>query len=403
MTARAYALRTAAVAGLLGVFGWSLFTGFVRRDRSLPVQTRPLRRGDLVASLAYRGRLVCRDEVSLSSRIVGRVARLLVREGERVRKGQPLALFDSSREEALLEAARSNLAEAQSALENARTQFRRAQELYAEQLVAESQYLDARAAFRAAEARVSSLEASLESQRRELANYVVRSPLEGSVTSLNIKEGTVAVVGAVNNPATVMMTIGDRGHLEVEVEMAEADLSRARLGTPAEVRVEAYGARPLSGRLREFGAKAEVRNLGRDNEETFVKAYVALDTVPEELLPGLSTKVRLIVSEAHGVFSVPLQAVLRRDPARERAAGAGGSPAGPPDRRAEARDGVYVIDAGHRLRFVAVRVGDADEESIAVEAPELRAGERVVVGPFRILKTLEAGLLVRDEGEGAQP
>ncbi|HKV08330.1 MAG TPA: efflux RND transporter periplasmic adaptor subunit, partial [Thermoanaerobaculia bacterium] len=312
-------LRLLAGAVLAILLGLPVVLGLFRSERPVDVQAATLSRGTLTATLSHRGRLVSRDEVAVSSNVVGKVERVLVREGQRVRRGQPLVLLDSRRVEAQVDSARSGLAEMQASLANARAQLDRAEVLYRDQLISQVDYENRRTDYLLAKARVESALASVASQQKDLDIHTIRAPLDGVVTGLQAKEGSVVVVGSMNNPATVMLTIANLGKLEVELQMDEVDFGRTRLGMPASVELPAFTGLRLAGRIHDYDVKALTRNPGWDDEETFVNVYVSLDEAPAYLKPGLTARVDLVLASAPDSLSVPIEAVLERD-AREEAA-----------------------------------------------------------------------------------
>lgn len=408
--------RLLAVVALAVVTGVPLLMGLLGSESATAVDAYQVRRETVAATLTYRGRLVSRDEVSVSSNLVGRVERVLVAEGDRVSRGQPLVILDTGRAEAQVENARSTLREASASLENARARFERARTLFESGLVSEVDFLDRKTEVLLAKARVEALKASLESQQEDLAFHTIHAPIDGIITSLQVKPGSTVVVGSMNNPATVMLTLADLADLEVELEMDEVDFGRTRLGMPASVELPAFADLHLEGRIHDYNVKAVTRNPGWDNEETFVNVYIALDEVPEILKPGLTAEATLVLEESPDTLCVPIQAVVERDPALETAAGRGSAGSGDGGLVREARGseppaaapppvtpaapgpvrGVYVIDdASQRLRFVPVEVGVADSERIEVTAGALAEGQRVVAGPFRLLDELRSGMKVR--------
>lgn len=401
-------LRLLGGAVLAILLGLPVALGLFRSERPLDVEAVTLARGPLTATLSHRGRLVSRDEVAVSSNVVGKVERVLVVEGQKVRRGQPLAILDARRVAAQVDSARSGLAEMQASLANARAQFDRAEALYRDQLISQAEYENRRTDWLLAKARVESAMAGVASQQKDLDVHTIRAPIDGVVTGLQAKEGSVVVVGSMNNPATVMLTIANLGKLEVELQMNEVDFGRTRLGMPASVRLPAFEGLRLQGRIHDYNVKALTRNQGWDDEETFVNVYVSLEDVPAFLKPGLTARVDLVLASAPDALSVPIEAVVERDPHQEaalskqrrqegeEASGAeaeadAGAVAAPEDHK----EGVYVIDPSGRLRFVPVQVTVAGSEKVAIESPALRAGDRVVVGPFSILKTLHSGLPVK--------
>lgn len=397
--------RLLALGVLAIVLGLPVALGLFRSERPLDVEAQTLRRGALAATLSYRGRLVSRDEVAVSSNVVGKVERVLVAEGQKVRRGQPLVVLDSRQAAAQVDNVRSGLEEMNASLANAQAQLDRAAALFRDQLISQVEYENRRTDYLLAKARVESAAAAVTSRERDLDVHTIRAPIDGVVTGLQVKAGSVVVVGSMNNPATVMLTIANLGKLEVEIQMDEVDFGRTRLNMPATVQLPAFEGVRLGGRIHDYNVKAVTRSPSWDDEETFVNVYVALSEVPAFLKPGLTARVDVVLASAPDALSVPIQAVLRRaprqetalyglrgkEPAAEEAAADGGVDAAPD----ELREGVYAIDPAGRLRFVPVVVTVAGSETVAVESPGLQEGKRVVVGPFRVLKTLHSGLSVR--------
>jgi HlyD family secretion protein len=370
-------------------------TGQVLAVEAVAVQTRSIEE-----TLSCRGRLISRDEVPISSNIMGRVERVLVKEGESVEVGQPLVVLDSREQKAVVDTARSTLTELQAELEYARSQHQRADLMFQQNLIPRLELLSRKRELDVAAARLQSQAAVLESQQRRLDDYTIYAPIRGVITSQDIREGATAVLGSVAYPGTVLMRIANLQKIEVEVEMAEADFGRVAHGQLAKIEVPALNNLELTARIHDFNVKARTRNPGQADEETFINVYLKPEQAIPQLRPEMTARVKLVLAQVSHTLAVPVQAVVKRSP-REESIPTGRSDASQamaattsPDRETGTLvDGMYVV-AGGRVRFVPVRTGIANADLIEISSPAIHDGDLVVAGPFRLLKDLHTGIQV---------
>ena len=82
------------------------------------------------------------------------------------------------------------------------------------------------------------------------------APIDGIITSLQVEEGETALVGTMNNPGTILMTIADLSVMEVEVEVDETDVVGVKIGQQSEVKIDAYPEDIITGTVTEVGSSA---------------------------------------------------------------------------------------------------------------------------------------------------
>jgi HlyD family secretion protein len=407
---RAIWLILAVVLAVLAV-AWA-----TRRPSGLEIDAAEARvAAELRAIATASGEIVATRYADLGSSVMGRVVALPVAEGDRVRAGQLLARIDPVQAEAQAAAARAQAAaleaEARATIEQlaagrasvtaAEARAReatlaadRAQELKRLDLLPQSE-IDARVAaadtaaaeLRAAQADVVRLEqagaaagqraaqarAQLTGARDSLAKTEIVSPMAGTVTRLNVREGEMVVVGIQNQPGTTLMTVSDLAALNVEVRVAEADVLRVAVDQPARLTLEAVPNRVFEARVTEVGASA-LPQTGTAAAREFRVVLRVLDPDPG-LRPGLTGDVEIVTAERRNVVAVPLQAVVVRD----RADGV------------EQR-GVFVLE-GEVARFTPVTTGIIG--GLAIEVNGIEAGTPVIMGPFQALRELQDGARVR--------
>lgn len=413
------------VLGTVVVVVIALVVGSIlRRDTSVRVDIETVERRDLTAVVRASGTIEPKRKVDVSANAMGTVTRLAVEEGQRVERGDLLLEIDPTEYRSAVEALQASVLSrqadlrlAEASLEKAQQDHERTAELYREGLASEEQLTAARTQLRVEEARVEAARhaleqtrANLQKARHDLTKVTISAPMTGLITRLNVEEGENAIMGTLNNPGTVLLTIADMGTLEAVVEVDETEVVQTELGQPATVEIDAFPHREFPGTVTEIG-NSPIRSGGTQQAVDF-EVKVTLDQAPRTIRPGLTAKARITVAEREQAVAVPLGAVTARDwPLRERdiAPLSGGdadareealadlgftdAPPGPQAEREET-EGVFVVREGF-AKFVPVELGIAGADHFEVVSG-LEAGERIVSGPFRVLRELQDGAKVRE-------
>jgi HlyD family secretion protein len=393
-----------AVVGV-GVVIWARRGG----TAEIEVRTATVEEKDLVAHVLANGKLQPRNKVDISANIAGQIVNLAVREGDRVEEGDFLLQIDKAQYEATAESSEANLQSllhdrdaARANLEQARYEFEKAQRSYEDRLIPETEFQRARSALeageaghRAAQGRVDQARASLEGARDSLRKTTIRAPLSGIVTALPVHEGEVAVIGTMNNPGTVLMTISDLSAMEADLAVDETDIPRLAVGQKAELTVDAYPDETFEGLVREVGS-SPIRPGTEAAERTGTVSTEAIDfevrvSVVEPVAgmrPGFSVSAEIEVGRAAAVPAVPIQSLVTRETSSS----------------SSIEEGVYVVQDG-RVRFAPLTIGLSGAQEVEV-IEGVSAGEEIVIGPFRALRELADGAAVRiladEEGEPAE-
>ncbi len=313
-------------------------------------------------------------------------------------------------------------------------EFDRAQEMLEEGLISREQFEQSESAFRvgvaqidAAAARIAQVNAesarlrtqrdgltfrmgqqraALTRARDELSKTTITSPLAGVITYLPVNEGEIAIVGIQNQPGTTLMTIADLSVITAEVRVDETDIVNIKLGQRTEVRVDALGDRVLTGTVSEIGNTALTEGGGgvvsttpTTDEAKDFKVVITLDDPTPELRPGLSCTARIETAKATDVLTIPIQALTIRELEEADVPVFVVNPVIIPSRpgvpvKAEV-EGVFVINEGLAL-FRPVQTGIIGTTDIEV-LNGLAEGDEIVIGSYRVLRTLEEDERVRVE------
>lgn len=383
---------------VLVVLGTAATIAAVRgRDDGVPVRMEEVQRRDLVQIVTASGNIRARRAVDMSSDISAKVSELLVEEGADVTEGQVLLRLDPAQYQAGVSRARAALSQsrAQESQQDANLiQARRNRDrLLALQardslLVSPQQIDDAETAMEVAEATlesarfgVSQAQASLDEAEDRLSKTVIRAPMDGKVTRLNVEEGETVIIGTMNNPGSLILTISDLSVVEVVVQVDETDVPEIQLGDSASVRIDAFADRPFSGRVTEIGNSAiqppsAQQGSGQQAAIDF-EVVITLDPTDAPLRPDLSATAEVVTETRSDVVAVPIIALTVRE--REDSAAAPGDPTDV--------EGVFLVRDGV-VSFTPVTIGITGQEHFEVLSG-LNAGDTIVAGPYQTIRQLE--------------
>ncbi|MBK5256369.1 MAG: efflux RND transporter periplasmic adaptor subunit, partial [Vicinamibacteria bacterium] len=240
--------------------------------KKIEVQTSKVGKKDLVSKVSASGEIRPKKFVNVSSDTSGRIVRLLIQEGDVVKRGQVIARIDAKRyeegarqSEAGLAASRSDLDRALADLDLSRQGLERQKAMHLDKLVsdqaldqAESEFKMKQASVESQRKRVAQQSAVVATNQDDLQKTVVIAPMDGVVTSLQKEEGET-VIGAQSFSPTVLCTVADLSVMEVEILVDETDIRNLSLGQAAEVRVDAYEGTIIKGEVTEIGSSAVPR------------------------------------------------------------------------------------------------------------------------------------------------
>jgi HlyD family secretion protein len=333
--------------------------------------------------------------------------------------------------------AEANIAQAKADLEQKKLDYGRAKSLYDEKLIAKQDFDAKQAAYDMAVATLAQRQAALSqalaqtaSQRGHLdqsiaglrSNYdaldktVSRAPFDGLVTNVPVREGETVVVGIQNAEGSTLMTLADMSVITAEVKVDETDIVNVTLNQTADVTVDALPGRVFKGHVTEVGDQALLRTTGIATSQSTTgteeakdfKVVVTLDQLPgqqnDALRPGLSATAKITTAHKPNALTIPIQALVQRDPAAEKILAANaGKPraasvsASNGSSKPQFVQGIYLLQADHkknRAIFVPITTGITGSTDIEVLSG-LKDGDEIVTGRYRILRALKSGTTVK--------
>ena len=364
------------LAGLaVAVIGVYASTVYSKRG-VVTVQTGQVTRGDLVSQVTASGEIKPKNYINIGANAMGEITEILVKEGDRVRKGQLLAKLedvqpaaDVAAQKATVSSAEADTVAAEAGLksfddniqtmqagldhdkadlERMKAEYDRSQLLFNEKLLAKQDFDLKRytyeaqvAAIRQSETRLTQARAQrdqaaaqVNSARRRVAmnqaslvhyddllqkrNFF--APLDGVVTDLPVRQGESVVPGLQNQTGTIIMTIADMSLITAEVKVDETDIVNIQLKQVADITIDAIPNKIFKGHVSEIGDTAILRSTGLSASQSAIssqeakdfKVVVALDNPPDEIRPGLSCTAKITTATRASALTIPIQALTVR-------------------------------------------------------------------------------------------
>ena len=349
------------------------------------VQVEKLEPRSIQSSVLASGKLVHEEEVKLTTEEIGRVTAIFVEEGAQVTKGQLVLQIDDQRLRAAVDQNQASVRMQEIAIQrqqlqvaNLRTQWERMKGLHERQLIDEDSFVTssnnldiAEVDLRSSRESLQQVRAQLDQQQDRLSKTRVFSPIDGRVTTLDIKVGETAISSSTNIPGSSLMTIANPASIYTEVNVDEADIANVTIGQSARVYAIAYPDQPVDGVVDSIAVSAKVAE-GQQGQSFAIKIRLLH---PEQitLRPGMTCRAEIFTATKGDALAVPIQAILvEEDLAAD-----------------ETRREVFVI-RGDRATKIPVEVGLSDDTYQEIVSG-LASGDQVITGPDRVLRALEDG------------
>jgi RND family efflux transporter MFP subunit len=294
---------------------------------------------------------------NLSSQMMGTILEIRVREGDRVQRGQVLAVIDDSQPRATLDramaadsAVQQQISSAESDLSLAESTLKRYQTLYERKSVSPQEFEEVKARQQSAlsrrdmaRAEQAQARAAMTQARTSLDYARIWAPFEGVIIAKNADPGTLA------SPGLPIFTIEGIGRYRLETTINEGDLRYVRMGQQVSVIVDALGDAELAGRVVQIVPAADAAS-----RSFLVKIELTADS---RLRSGVFGRAQFSRGERQSLL-IPQTAVIERGQLQ----------------------GIFVLDRNNLAALRYVTLGKASGENVDVLAG-LQGGERLVAKP----------------------
>ncbi|MDQ3844862.1 MAG: efflux RND transporter periplasmic adaptor subunit [Bacteroidota bacterium] len=419
---------------------------FGSQNEGVKVTAEKAAKRTIVETVNASGKIYPEVEVKISPDISGEIVELNVQEGDSVKKGQVLAriyadIYSSQRDEAAARVSQSQATVANSRaaldalkaqLEQDRLTYDRHKQLFDDKVISraeleqyETKYRSSQAQYNAAIQNIRSLEAGTQSTKtslvaanKNLGRTTLTAPMNGVISSLNVKKGE-RVAGNSFNVGTEMMRVADMSALEVRVDVGENDIVKVNIGDSADVEVDAYNNRKFKGVVTQIASstiKSGIVQAATTNDVTNYEVRIRIDPASYADLmdpskprkfpfrPGMNASADIKTKRQENVLAVPITAVAARvkgsnesieDKRKATRKGSDEDKTADTDFSDELEEVVFVLKGDGMVEKRVITTGIQDISHIQVLSG-LNEGEQVITAPYSaISKTLRTGTKVR--------
>jgi HlyD family secretion protein len=404
--------------------------GWIGKEVGFEVNTQRVELKTITETVSASGKIQPEVEVKISPDVSGEIVDLYVKEGQEVKKGEVLCkinplLYISNKErtQASVNTSKANLANAKARLlqskavfVNTELTYNRNKKLFDQGAISEaefenskSQYESAKADVEAAVQTVSASDfniknavASLEEASNNLDRTIIRSPVDGKVSKLNVEKGE-RVVGTSQMAGTELLRIANLNEMEVVVDVNENDIVKIHLNDTTLIEVDAYLGQKFKGIVTSIANSANTNGTSADQITNFeVKIRILRDSYSHLLnnkqdnnspfRPGMTATVDIQTKTIKNVLAVPIEAVtLRTDTTSENKISKknkkdGGEEEKDKNNKEEAIELVFIFENGKAV-IKPVKTGIQDNNFIQLLSG-ISKGDEVIVGPYKTVSKL---------------
>jgi len=410
------------------------------------VSTEKAAKRTIIETVNASGKIYPEIEVKISPDISGEITELNVEEGDSVKKGQVLAriyadIYALQRDEAAsrvnqsaatVDNSKAALEALKASLDQAQQAYDRNKKLYDQKVISkaefeqyETTFIAAQANYNAAQQNIKSLEAGVETSQtgltranKDLSRTTLTAPMNGVISSLNVKKGE-RVAGNSFNIGTEMMTVADMSVLEVRVDVGENDIVKINIGDSADIEVDAYNNRKFKGSVTQIASSTKNSLTSTANDVTNYEVRIRLDPSSYSDLvdgtgkkkfpfrPGMNASADIKTKRHENVLAVPITSVNARVKGSDKSLAdkkkedAKEKPVeNEMDQKNTSYDDeleevVFVLQKDGTVKKTVVKSGIQDINYIEI-LTGLNDGDEVVTGPYNaISKTLKDGMAVK--------
>jgi HlyD family secretion protein len=375
-----------------------------KKDPGIVVQTEKAARRDITQLVSATGIINPVYMVAITPEVTGEIVELPVKEGDRVKKNQLLIRIKPDSYAAQRDRAKANLESAQATLEMKKVEmnfiasnFKRTQELFQSGFT-NQQELDkmkadlasSKAQLDAQQGLVQQAQAALKESGESLNKTAIYSPMDGTVSKLNVELGE-RVLGSGFSQGTDLMTVADLGKMEAIVDVDENDVVLVSIGDTAKIELDAFKNITYNGKVTQIANSAKTTAAGTQEEVVNFAIKIALNDFNPQVRPGMSCNADIEVETKDNVLAVPIQSVTARS---EEESAAGATPDSSRElivgrtskkKQSKPKEVVFVVDKGIAA-MKEVKIGISDNEFIEVFSG-VKEGDEVVSGPYRAISS----------------
>lgn len=311
-----------------------------KQPQGMPVTTGTAETMDIEEVVSIKGSISGSEVADVSSSLTYEVTSVLVKEGDRVNKGQLLATLNG-------DSIKADYNKAVNMLNQSKFQYDAAQNLFAEGAISQEDLLKAKTAYENDSTTVNSFS--------NLDQTSIKSPIAGTVTRVNTSLGRAA--NDTKNKES-MFVIEDLANLQMEVKIGEFDISKIQVGQTVKITAEVIGDESITGVVSKIAPTGELKDPS--SKEMVVPVTIDVDKGDTSLIAGVSAKANILINKSENTLAVSVDAILE-DP--------------------ESGDNFVFTVKNSKLKKIPVTLGVEGDFNVEIFSDQIKAGEQVVLSP----------------------
>lgn len=260
-----------------------------KTPKGTPVDTEAASVMDLEQTVEIRGTVTGSDTADVYSKSSNRISKILVKEGDRVKAGDKLALLEGDSSAILYNKAKI-------ALENAEREYENSKKLYEAGGISKENFIKAETAYKDAELSLKQINTE--------DDACVTSPIDGTVTRVYTSVGKLA--GGAN--ASSLFVVENIDQLQMVLRVSEYDISKVKKGQPVRISSEVLGKDTVSGTVESIAPTGEAKAQG--SSEMVVPVTIKIDPDQTGLFAGINAKAAIITGKTENALVVPVDSVM---------------------------------------------------------------------------------------------
>lgn len=377
------------------------------------------------------GEIRPKTEIDMSAKVSARITELPFKEGDKVKTGDLLISLDSKDLQSQLRSAeagrdaqkasievekarilsqKASLRGTEATLKQQQLDFQRQQTLLVSSDISQAsfdqcqsklgelnaQYEASGQTIKAAELNLivmehnlKAAEARVEEVQEALSYTTITSPIDGVITQINAEVGEVVMTGTMNNPGTIIMQVADLSVMVLYAELDETNVGQVKIGQKATIHVPAFWDEEFEGVVQNIALTHRLSNTGSKNYKT----EILIQSDVQKLVSGLTADVDIETNHFKDVIKVPSQAVLARRTDSLPLEITNDNPV--VDKKKTEIPVVYRFKDGKAV-VTPVHIGPSDLTHTLIREG-LAPDDVVIVGPYKILETLQHDAAVTEE------
>ena len=339
----------------VALFTYCSQTGESERQNAIPVEVMEIGLGVVKQSLNFHGDIKAQVEVKVFAKIPDRIEEFFVDDGDRVRKGDPIArVLATMIEQAVLQA-EAGLSATRAQEANSKVEFERAKRLQKENAMSKQQLDAIQTQYEAVSAQVKQAEAVLASARSQLRDATITAPISGIIGKRYYEAGDMAL------PSSPVVSIVQMDRVKIIVDATEEDLGRLSIGQKAEVRVRSYPGEVFVGKVLKISPVL-------DPLTRLAEVEVLIPNPGHKLKPGMYAEAEITTGILNNVIVVPRYSVIESTSLQ----------AVDGEDRVVKNYFIFVVDDSSRAQQRRLDVDYVNHKNVAVRGG-IKAGEELVI------------------------